>query len=79
MDATGKSVTVVGFFGYFKLKGVYIEDTRVIRVIVLFEKNLMCVYVVKFHTLVFLCFRLLFSAPGCRYGVVTRSSPGIAT
>ena len=70
-------MTVVRFFGYFKLKGVNIEDTRVIGIIVLLEENLVCVYVVKFHTLLFLCFRLLFPVSRFRYRVITRTSPGI--
>ncbi len=66
-------------FGYFKFKGVYIEDTRVIRVIVILEENLVGMYVVKFHTLNVLRFRLVSLLLWLRHRIVPRSAPGVAT
>ena len=71
VDAAGKGMSVVRVFGYFKFKWVYVEDARVIRVIVFLEKNLVSVKVVKFHTLIVLCLRLAFSVLWLRNRIIT--------
>jgi hypothetical protein len=79
MDSTRKGMTRIGLFGYFKFKGIDVEDTRVIRVVAIFYKNLMGVYVVKFHILIDLCFLLLFFLLRIGHGIIPRPSPRIAT
>jgi hypothetical protein len=68
MNPARERVGLTRVFGYFKFKGVYIEDTRMIRIIAVFKINLMSVYVVKFHTLLTYAFVLLLLGLGSGTG-----------